>query len=223
MRSSTAPLWFWVCVAAVGFPLSVFHYATFGSRPPKPSVGSEPDAPDIRFFHRLPREMGRQIISLSMQDHYVRVTTPRLGHDPDPIFRCSQGTRRSCGRAGPPLALSGSWSGEANPAREEPNHDRAGGRSALVREPTLFSCRQETGRWQSGRPIHVKNRSTQRRGLTARSRPDLGSWPARERRGCARDEGIPESCELFALASRHQPLLPCAARLQPRAPSPQSS
>jgi LytTr DNA-binding domain len=70
-------LWFWVCVAGVGFPLSVFHYATFGSRPLKLPVGSEPDAPDIRFLHRLPLEMGRQIISLSMQDHYVRVTTDR--------------------------------------------------------------------------------------------------------------------------------------------------
>src|SRR5262245_30546202 len=67
-------LWFWFCVAAIGFPVAVFQFASFGSHVPKLADGSEPDVRDIPFLHRLPREMGRQIISLSMQDHYVRVT-----------------------------------------------------------------------------------------------------------------------------------------------------
>ena len=70
-------LWFWFCVAAIGFPVAVIQFARFRSLEPKLPVGSEPDAPDIRFLQRLPREKGRQIISLSMQDHYVRVTTDR--------------------------------------------------------------------------------------------------------------------------------------------------
>jgi hypothetical protein len=70
-------LWFWFCVAAIGFPVALFQFATFGSRLTKPLSGPEQDATDNRFLSRLPREMGRQIISLSMQDHYVRVTTDR--------------------------------------------------------------------------------------------------------------------------------------------------
>ena len=70
-------LWFWFCVAAIGLPVAVVQFTTFGSREPESPVGSGTDAPDIRFLHRLPRELGRQIISLSMQDHYVRVTTDR--------------------------------------------------------------------------------------------------------------------------------------------------
>jgi hypothetical protein len=70
-------LWFWLCVAAIGFPVALFQFATFRSHPPNPAAGSKPGAADIRFLERLPREVGRQIISLSMQDHYVRVTTDR--------------------------------------------------------------------------------------------------------------------------------------------------
>jgi hypothetical protein len=70
-------LWFWFCVAAIGFPVAVVQFAPFRSRELKPPVGSQPDAPEIRFLQRVPHEMGCQIISLSMQDHYVRVTTER--------------------------------------------------------------------------------------------------------------------------------------------------
>jgi hypothetical protein len=69
--------WFWICVAAIGFPVAVVQFARFGWLLPKTPAEAKPDTPDIRFLERLPREMGRRIISLSMQDHYVRVTTER--------------------------------------------------------------------------------------------------------------------------------------------------
>ena len=70
-------LWFWLCVAAIGFPVSLLQFATFWSGPAKPPSDPEHDAAEIRFLSRLPREVGREIISISMQDHYVRVTTSR--------------------------------------------------------------------------------------------------------------------------------------------------
>ena len=70
-------LWFWLCVAAIGFPVSLLQFATFWSDPAKPASNPEQDAAEIRFLSRLPREVGREIISISMQDHYVRVTTGR--------------------------------------------------------------------------------------------------------------------------------------------------
>lgn len=70
-------LWFWFCVAAIGFPVALVQFMFFGSRPQEPPLALQQDAADIAFLGRLPRELGRQIISLSMQDHYVRVTTDR--------------------------------------------------------------------------------------------------------------------------------------------------
>ena len=110
-------LWFWFCVAAIGFPVALFQFASFEPRVSKLAGGSEPDVPDTRFLQRLPLEMGRKIISLSMQDHYVRVTTDRgsvmiLIRFSDAVKR----TRRSSGCPGSSLALGGGWSGEADPA-----------------------------------------------------------------------------------------------------------
>ena len=70
-------LWFWFCVAGIGFPISLVHYANFGRRPAMPLPASNEEAAEVRFLGRLPREAGREIISISMQDHYVRVTTSR--------------------------------------------------------------------------------------------------------------------------------------------------
>jgi hypothetical protein len=70
-------LWFWICVAAIGFPVALLQFATFWSGPPKPALESKPDAAEVRFLSRLPREIGHDIISISMQDHYVHVTTRR--------------------------------------------------------------------------------------------------------------------------------------------------
>ena len=69
--------WFWFCVAVIGFPVALLQFATFGSLPAKPASDSKAEAAEVRFLDRLPRELGREIISLSMQDHYVRVTTSR--------------------------------------------------------------------------------------------------------------------------------------------------
>ena len=73
--------------------------ANFGSRPPKLPVGSEPDAPDIRFLQPVASRDGAA-------DHFAfdagplceSDDRPGLGHDPDPLFRRCQGTRRSSGR-----------------------------------------------------------------------------------------------------------------------------
>ncbi|MBO6917264.1 MAG: LytTR family transcriptional regulator [Rhizobiaceae bacterium] len=41
----------------------------------KPLEEAESNSPDIRFFERIPKDMGRDLISLNSQDHYVKVTT----------------------------------------------------------------------------------------------------------------------------------------------------
>jgi DNA-binding LytR/AlgR family response regulator len=77
--------WFWFCVAVIGFPVALLQFATFGSRraefPSAPKEegadGPKQEAVEIRFLSRLPLDVGQEIISLSMQDHYVRVTTSR--------------------------------------------------------------------------------------------------------------------------------------------------
>ena len=41
----------------------------------KPSEVAERNSPDVRFFERIPKHLGRDLISLNSQDHYVKVTT----------------------------------------------------------------------------------------------------------------------------------------------------
>lgn len=41
----------------------------------KPSEVAESNSPDVRFFERIPKHLGRDLISLNSQDHYVKVTT----------------------------------------------------------------------------------------------------------------------------------------------------
>jgi DNA-binding LytR/AlgR family response regulator len=77
--------WFWFCVTIIGFPVALLQFAAFGARrassssAPIQEVAHAPkqEAAEIRFLSRLPDQIGREIISLSMQDHYVEVTTSR--------------------------------------------------------------------------------------------------------------------------------------------------
>lgn len=70
-------LWYWFCVAVIGFLVTLFETSVFQLRSAEPAAEPQSGPPEIRFLVRVPREMGRELISLSMQDHYVRVTTTR--------------------------------------------------------------------------------------------------------------------------------------------------
>jgi hypothetical protein len=63
--------WLWFCVSAVGFAVAFFQFRLFAQASPVA------EAVGARFLERLPRDIGRDIVSLSMQDHYVEVITDR--------------------------------------------------------------------------------------------------------------------------------------------------
>ncbi len=64
----------WAQVAAIGFMVGIVEYIDWRPQPTAP-------APVQTAMHRrLPPELGDDIISMSMQDHYVEVTTTR-GND----------------------------------------------------------------------------------------------------------------------------------------------
>lgn len=71
--------WFWFCISGAGFVVTFLQFAIFGEQPDADGgrVASNGGAAGARFLDRLPREIGRDIISLSMQDHYVQVTAAR--------------------------------------------------------------------------------------------------------------------------------------------------
>lgn len=65
----------WVQVALVGWVLGIVEFHDFG----KPETDTT--APRRTAFHkRLPPDLGDDIISISMQDHYAEVTTTRGSH-----------------------------------------------------------------------------------------------------------------------------------------------
>jgi hypothetical protein len=137
-------LWFWLCVAVIGFPVALIQFATFGSRPPNPAPGSKPDAADNRFLSRLPREVGRQIISLSMQDHYVRVTTDR--GSVMVLIRFSDAVKELAGHPGTQVHRS-HWvaSGQAKRILRENNRtmiELADGRRLPVSRPFFDDARK---------------------------------------------------------------------------------
>ncbi|WP_375690730.1 LytTR family transcriptional regulator DNA-binding domain-containing protein [Pseudooceanicola sp. LIPI14-2-Ac024] len=82
----------WFQVMAVGFVIGCFHFLDFGApeadpqaRPPAPEPDTAP-APRVepvptaaapKFLTRMTPTLGSDIISLTMQDHYVEVTTTR--------------------------------------------------------------------------------------------------------------------------------------------------
>lgn len=59
----------WFQVTLIGLPICLVEY-------PRPQKQMETTAP-IRLVARLPDDLGDDIVSLSMQDHYVEVTTTR--------------------------------------------------------------------------------------------------------------------------------------------------
>ena len=61
----------WLQVAVVGYIISVVEFADWGGRP-----SEAPVAKVTRLQRRLPLDAG-QIVSLSMQDHYVEVTSEK--------------------------------------------------------------------------------------------------------------------------------------------------
>jgi hypothetical protein len=137
-------LWFWFCVAAIGFPLSVFHYANFGSRSPKLPFGPQQDLADNRFLNRLPVELGRKIISLSMQDHYVRATTER--GSAMILIRFSDAVRELAGHPGAQVHRS-HWvaAGQAKRILQEKNRtmiELADGRRLPVSRPYFQHARK---------------------------------------------------------------------------------
>ena len=137
-------VWFWVCVAAIGFPVALFQFATFGSRAPKLAPGPKPDAADVAFFSRLPREVGRQVISLSMQDHYVRVTTDR--GSVMVLIRFSDAVKELAGHPGAQVHRS-HWvaSGQARRILREKNRtmiELADGRRLPVSRPFFDEARK---------------------------------------------------------------------------------
>jgi hypothetical protein len=70
-------LWFWFCVAGIGLLLGIVQFGVLGSFLSGHVETANVARPDSPFLDRLPRELGRQLVSLSMQDHYARVTTSR--------------------------------------------------------------------------------------------------------------------------------------------------
>lgn len=70
-------LWFWLCITLIYLPLGLVHFVLFEPRP----TTAEPETADPSqaspFLERLPRELGRELISISMQDHYALAITAR--------------------------------------------------------------------------------------------------------------------------------------------------
>lgn len=65
----------WFSVTAIGSVVGFHRYRPLPKEPNNPTelnVLTEYDAP---FFDRLPNSLGRELISLSIDDHYLRVTT----------------------------------------------------------------------------------------------------------------------------------------------------
>lgn len=93
--------WYWLSVTVFGVAVMAVHFKFhwFADRrveappevPEPERTPSEPSGEDAattgarsfaatagaRFLRRLPPELGRELVSLSMQDHYIRVTTRR--------------------------------------------------------------------------------------------------------------------------------------------------
>lgn len=61
----------------ISFAVTTIFYMVADAKE-RPATGSKPEStPDSPFFKRLPEALGRDIISLRAQDHYVEVTTIR--------------------------------------------------------------------------------------------------------------------------------------------------
>jgi DNA-binding LytR/AlgR family response regulator len=158
-------LWFWFCVAAIGLPISLFHYARFASRPAKPPPVSQQDAPDSRFLSRLPREAGRDIVSISMQDHYVRVTTSRASVMI--LIRFSDAVRELAGYPGAQVHRS-HWvaSGQAKRILRDNKRttiELADGRRLPVSRPYLAEAKQLVAVAVPDAPMQKSTSSTSRR------------------------------------------------------------
>ncbi len=65
----------WFQVAILSYLIGVIEYIDWGLGAPKPAK-----IVTTRLHNRLPPDVGRNIISLSMQDHYVEVTTTEGKH-----------------------------------------------------------------------------------------------------------------------------------------------
>ncbi|TNF23129.1 MAG: LytTR family transcriptional regulator [Rhodobacteraceae bacterium] len=65
----------WLQVALVGWVLGIVEFHDFGKRAPAPEAPRR-----AAFCKRLPPELGQDIISISMQDHYAEVTTTQGTH-----------------------------------------------------------------------------------------------------------------------------------------------
>lgn len=67
----------WFQVSAIGFAIGCFHFLPAGDEPGTESESVAPPAPNghARFQSRLDPATGTDIVSLSMQDHYVQVST----------------------------------------------------------------------------------------------------------------------------------------------------
>lgn len=59
---------------AVGTATTVF-YAVAANASAGPAAVETPPPQDIRFFKRIPRHLGRDLVSVSVQDHYCEVVT----------------------------------------------------------------------------------------------------------------------------------------------------
>ncbi|HTV68206.1 MAG TPA: LytTR family DNA-binding domain-containing protein [Rhizobiaceae bacterium] len=82
LRGAAAPdhyhlIWFWLCITLIYLPLGIVHFVIFEPPHSAPAAGAEERPADSPFLDRLPRELGRELISLSMQDHYALATTAR--------------------------------------------------------------------------------------------------------------------------------------------------
>jgi hypothetical protein len=137
-------LWFWFCVAIIGFPVALVQFASFGSRPATSSSDSKHEGAEVPFLSRLPREVGREIISLSMQDHYVKVTTSR--GSVMILIRFSEAVKELAGYPGAQVHRS-HWvaSGQAKQILREKNRkiiELADGRRLPVSRPYLHEARK---------------------------------------------------------------------------------
>lgn len=97
IQASTLPV-IWVQVSAIGVIIGLVEYIDWRSTEPtatteaaaaEPTPTPAPDVPPPKeaaaptateFHKRLPERIGKDIISLSMQDHYVEVTTTQGKH-----------------------------------------------------------------------------------------------------------------------------------------------
>lgn len=74
IRPDTLPF-IWLQISAMGYPIILFEFIDW-----REAITHVPNITRTQFHKRLPAEIGDDIISLSMQDHYVEVTTVKDKH-----------------------------------------------------------------------------------------------------------------------------------------------